>query len=512
MDIQFAGLIAQGKVDALQIEHWHIQHQQSWGIFVTEGDSGSLIGDLLCGEIEYQQGSLLRTDGRIAQVSLEEQQRLLERELNNDDTDFLDRIDTGSRVEALIQEQSNDYQLTEKLLTELDLLHLRNSGFRVLSTGETRRVILARALASDPDFLVLDNPFTGLDTAHRQTLALYLHKLSQSLQMLVCFSREEDLPEWIEHIALFERGKLDSILDKRRWDSHPVIKQIKQQADQQSEEMLSLVRRHTYLSPFDDPLFSLTDGHVAYTDKTIFTAVDWEIKKGEHWQISGPNGCGKSTLLGLIFGDHPQCYSNNIQIFGRQRGSGETIWEIKKHIGMVSSALHLQYRVNCCALDVILSGFYDSIGIYQQPTKDEINIARDWLKILHMQDYAKTSFKQLEYGQQRLLLIARAIVKRPTLLILDEPYQGLDYLGRRLVKNALELIAREQLCQLLYVSHYHADKLDSIKNYLDFVPIHPSSSSSSEKSSHQQQSLCGYTVKITRQKIPFNQHKKCFEV
>lgn len=160
----------------------------------------------------------------------------------------------------------------------------------------------------------------------------------------------------------------------------------------------------------------------------------------------------------------------HVQIFGRQRGSGETIWEIKKHIGMVSSALHLQYRVNCSALEVILSGFYDSIGLYQKATIQEQKIAEEWLQILHMGAFAKTPFRHLEYGQQRLLLIARAIVKQPTLLILDEPYQGLDYLGRRLVKNSLELIAKENLSQLLYVSHYQEDSLESIDNYLQFIP------------------------------------------
>jgi molybdate transport system ATP-binding protein len=136
---------------------------------------------------------------------------------------------------------------------------------------------------------------------------------------------------------------------------------------------------------------------------------------------------------------------------------------------MVSSALHLQYRVSCKAIEVILSGFYDSIGLYQQPSKKEIQVAREWLEILHMSQYANTSFRELEYGQQRLLLIARAIVKQPALLILDEPYQGLDYLGRRLVKNTLELIAKENLSQLLYVSHYQNDKLESIANEVEFV-------------------------------------------
>ncbi|EIJ2376706.1 TPA: molybdate ABC transporter ATP-binding protein ModF [Vibrio alginolyticus] len=469
MTIHFRQLAAKRNTTHLFIDDWKINTQQSWGIFSADGDIGSLLGDLICDEMSPNSGEIELNGLSVAQVSLSEQQRLLERELEKDDTDFLDRIDQGSTVYSLILEQSQDTNLTEQLINDLDLSHLKDSGFRVLSTGETRRVMLARALATQPDLVLLDNPFTGLDIAHRAALARYLHSLSQNVQLLVTFSRESDMPEWINSIALFSAGKLDSTMDKSRWDNHPIIGQIKSQSEQQSEEMMSLIRQHQHSTPFNNPIFELKNGTVEYTDKKIFTDLNWRIDKGQHWQVKGPNGCGKSTLLGLIFGDHPQCYSNDIDIFGKKRGTGETIWEIKQHIGMVSSALHLQYRVNCSALEVILSGFYDSIGLYNQPTRKEMNIANEWLDILHMSQYKKTSFKQLEYGQQRLLLIARAIVKQPTLLILDEPYQGLDFLGRRLVKNTLELIARENLSQLLYVSHYQEDRLDSIKNELEFV-------------------------------------------
>ncbi|HBC3521780.1 TPA: molybdate ABC transporter ATP-binding protein ModF [Vibrio alginolyticus] len=464
MTIHFRQLAAKRNTTHLFIDDWKINTQQSWGIFSADGDIGSLLGDLICDEMSPNSGEIELNGLSVAQVSLSEQQRLLE-----DDTDFLDRIDQGSTVYSLILEQSQDTNLTEQLVNDLDLSHLRDSGFRVLSTGETRRVMLARALATQPDLVLLDNPFTGLDIAHRAALARYLHSLSQNVQLLITFSRESDMPEWINSIALFSAGKLDSTMDKSSWDNHPIIGQIKSQSEQQSEEMMSLIRQHQHSTPFNNPIFELKNGAVEYTDKKIFTGLNWRIDKGQHWQVKGPNGCGKSTLLGLIFGDHPQCYSNDIDIFGKKRGTGETIWEIKQHIGMVSSALHLQYRVNCSALEVILSGFYDSIGLYNQPTRKEMNIANEWLDILHMSQYKKTSFKQLEYGQQRLLLIARAIVKQPTLLILDEPYQGLDFLGRRLVKNTLELIARENLSQLLYVSHYQEDRLDSIKNELEFV-------------------------------------------
>ncbi|MBS9881103.1 molybdate ABC transporter ATP-binding protein ModF [Vibrio alginolyticus] len=469
MTIHFRQLAAKRNTTHLFIDDWKINTQQSWGIFSADGDIGSLLGDLICDEMSPNSGEIELNGLSVAQVSLSEQQRLLERELEKDDTDFLDRIDQGSTVYSLILEQSQDTNLTEQLINDLDLSHLKDSGFRVLSTGETRRVMLARALATQPDLVLLDNLFTGLDIAHRAALARYLHSLSQNVQLLVTFSRESDMPEWINSIALFSAGKLDSTMDKSSWDNHPIIGQIKSQSEQQSEEMMSLIRQHQHSTPFNNPIFELKNGTVEYTDKKIFTDLNWRIDKGQHWQVKGPNGCGKSTLLGLIFGDHPQCYSNDIDIFGKKRGTGETIWEIKQHIGMVSSALHLQYRVNCSALEVILSGFYDSIGLYNQPTRKEMNIANEWLDILHMSQYKKTSFKQLEYGQQRLLLIARAIVKQPTLLILDEPYQGLDFLGRRLVKNTLELIARENLSQLLYVSHYQEDRLDSIKNELEFV-------------------------------------------
>lgn len=469
MEIQLQKINFQHNNSTLDIDDWKIAKRQSWALFSSEGNIAELLADLLNGNLQEHIGDQPVFSGKAVLVSLAQQQRLLEDEIARDDSDFLDLVDQGSSVYTLIYQQCHDQATTVQLLHELDLAHLSESGFRVLSTGETRRVMLARAVASKPDLLLLDNPFTGLDIAHRKALAEYLKQLSSSVAMFVTFSREEDQPEWIDNIALFNSGKLMTTMNRDRWNNHPVIKQLKAQSNLQSEDMLTLIEKYRHSSHFDDPIFEIKNGKVAYTESVIFSELTWRIDKGQHWQIKGPNGCGKSTLLGLIFGDHPQCYSNNIHIFGKQRGSGESIWQIKQHIGMVSSALHLQYRVNCTAVEVILSGFYDSIGLYKQSSRQEVNIAHEWLEILHMSQYSKTSFRELEYGQQRLLLIARAIVKQPTLLILDEPYQGLDYLNRRLIKNALQLIARENLSQLLYVSHYQSDSLASIEHHLEFV-------------------------------------------
>jgi molybdate transport system ATP-binding protein len=469
MDITFNQISLHTNSTKLEIEDWHIESQQSWGIFSTEGDIGSILGDILCQEINHYSGTVTGLSAKTAQVSLVEQQRLLDKELANDDTDFMDMIDTGSTVASLIRELCNRETLVHQLLDDLDLNHLRESGFRVLSTGETRRLMLARALATEPEVLILDEPYAGLDIEHRKQLARYLNKLSKTTQLLLIVSREDEIPEWITNIALFDQGRLVELLNRQQWDEHPIIAQITAQSRKLSDAVMQLIHKHQHATHFDDPLFELKNGRVAYTDTTIFSGVNWRINSGEHWQIRGPNGCGKSTLLGLIFGDHPQCYSNDIHIFGKERGSGETIWDIKQNIGMVSSALHLQYRVNCSALEVVISGFYDAIGLYTQPSKKEIQIAQEWLEILHMTPLTKTPFKSLEYGQQRLLLVARALVKQPALLILDEPYQGLDGLSRRLVMNALDMIAKENLSQLLYVSHYQADKLENIHNFIDFV-------------------------------------------
>ena len=203
-----------------------------------------------------------------------------------------------------------------------------------------------------------------------------------------------------------------------------------------------------------------------YNGNIVFEDLDWCINPGEHWQLTGPNGSGKTCLLTLITGDHPQCYNNDILVFGYQRGQGESIWDIKQHIGYVSTELQWEYRVSINLLNVIISGFYDSIGLYNKSTDVQQKIAGQWLQLLGMEDRAGRPFNQLSYGDQRLLLIARAMVKHPHMLILDEPCLGLDDMNRRLVLALVEKIVDGSETTVLYVNHHAEDKIEGIENYL----------------------------------------------
>ena len=227
--------------------------------------------------------------------------------------------------------------------------------------------------------------------------------------------------------------------------------------------------RHTLSD--NEPRIVLNDGTVSYNDRPILHHLSWRVNPGEHWQIVGPNGAGKSTLLSLITGDHPQGYSNDLTLFGRRRGSGETIWDIKKHIGYVSSSLHLDYRVSTTVRNVILSGYFDSIGIYQAVSDRQHKLVQQWLDILGIDKRtADAPFHSLSWGQQRLALIVRALVKHPTLLILDEPLQGLDPLNRQLIRRFVDVLIGEGETQLLFVSHHAEDAPACITHRLEFVP------------------------------------------
>jgi molybdate transport system ATP-binding protein len=199
---------------------------------------------------------------------------------------------------------------------------------------------------------------------------------------------------------------------------------------------------------------------------TVVENLDWVIRRGENWALVGPNGSGKTTLVKMISGDHLQAYANEIYLFGRRRGSGESIWEIKEKIGLVSFELQVGYRAEIAALSVVVSGFYSSIGLYRIAEREQRRAALGWMALLGIEDLAPKPFAHLSQGQQRMVLLARAMVKRPLLLLLDEPCQGLDPSNRRMVFEVIEAIGRQAGTQILLVTHFESEMPDCIRHVL----------------------------------------------
>jgi molybdate transport system ATP-binding protein len=440
--------------------------------FVGRNGSGkSILAKALAGEQKLLTGKVINQFKSIIRISFEQLQKLIDDEFKRNNTDMLSEgeNDIGLTTEQIIQENNFNQQLCRQLATQFGINHLLTRRFKYLSTGETRKTLICRALMQQPDFLILDEPFDGLDVVSRANLAKMLTDLAkQNITIVLVLNRFNEIPDFIENIGILADCQLLKIDTKSTILNDATVKQL---ADLENIPNMPLPEADESPTRLADQLdrVILNNGYVHYDDKTIINGLTWQVKAKQNWQIVGPNGAGKSTLLSLITGDHPQGYSNDLTLFGRKRGSGETIWDIKRHIGYVSSSLHLDYRVSSSVKNVLLSGYFDSIGIYQAPSDRQAKLVDEWLQLLGLQTQADNPFQSLSWGQQRLVLIARALVKHPTLLILDEPLQGLDPLNRELVKRWIDRLISEGHTQLLFVSHHAEDAPKCITHRLTFV-------------------------------------------
>ncbi|PWI77838.1 molybdate ABC transporter ATP-binding protein ModF [Enterobacter sp. CGMCC 5087] len=459
----------------LTIADLTIRAGESWAFVGTNGSGKSALARALAGELLLLKGEYQSDFTRLTRLSFEQLQKLVSDEWQRNNTDLLSpgEEDTGRTTAEIIQDEVKDPARCQRLAERFGITALLNRRFKYLSTGETRKTLLCQALMSEPELLILDEPFDGLDVQSRAQLAALLESLNQQGYTLVLvLNRFDEIPDFIQHAGVLADCNLTETGEKTALLKQALIAQL---AHSEQLDGITLPEpdapsaRHA-LDPHQ-PRIVLRDGIVSYDDRPILNRLSWTVNPGEHWQIVGPNGAGKSTLLSLITGDHPQGYSNDLTLFGRRRGSGETIWDIKKHIGYVSSSLHLDYRVSTTVRNVILSGYFDSIGIYQAVSDKQHKLAQQWLDILGMDNrVADAPFHSLSWGQQRLALIVRALVKHPTLLILDEPLQGLDPLNRQLIRRFVDVLISEGETQLLFVSHHAEDAPACITHRLEFVP------------------------------------------
>lgn len=465
--ICFQGVSAEfGEHFCLRSIDWCLDSGQHWVLVGPNGAGKSALAALLMGEGVVQSGSLSGLPSSVSSVSFEAQEELIEAERKRDDADILDVISEGTPVDELLAQGCLDTVLRQRLVVMFGLEDKLQRSFRKLSTGETRKVLIIKALCSQPELLILDEPFEGLDQRSCVALSEVLAEFSQNTQLVFVLNRLDEVPGCVTHMAYLESGRL---LHQARCDAPEHMAEITQLLHLKASDIsLPNTDPRIKLPALDPimPLVKMENIKVSYGDSTVFEGLDWTIRAGQHWQVTGDNGSGKTCLLNLITGDHPQCYINDIFVFGMQRGSGESIWQIKQFIGMVSSALQWEYRVSSSVRQVVISGFFDSIGVYQKASDTHIAIAEQWLQLLGMQHRASTGFNQLSFGDRRLVLIARAMVKAPPLLILDEPCLGLDDLNRQLVLALIEKICAETSTTVLYVNHRPADTIAGIDNHL----------------------------------------------
>ncbi|MBA6151795.1 ATP-binding cassette domain-containing protein [Gelidibacter maritimus] len=317
----------------------------------------------------------------------------------------------------------------------------KNRPLHTFSSGERRKLFLEYCLSKNPDYIIFDNPFDHLDQASRMALYNQLLKLSHSISILQLVHHERDLMPFIKKTSFVSGTCL--VVSESDTKTQPQTTQLKPVLP---SALVTFTNTYNVLVKF----YKVS---VNYGEQSIVKNISWEIKHGEFWQLIGPNGSGKSTLLALITGDNPKAFGQDITIFDRKKGSGESVWDIKKNIGYFSTHLTELFERNHTVGQMVLSGFFDSVGLYVKPSAMQQQKALQWLDVIEMRHLKDAYFNRLSLGQQRLVLIIRAVIKQPPLLILDEPFEGLDPENTALVSQLINGLVEYSEIAIIYVSH-----------------------------------------------------------
>lgn len=435
-------------------------------IIGPNGAGKSLLASHIAGGVSLRQGSVkvLRPDGSevprtmIASLSFRDIYRLGGA---SQDNYYQKRWQATENEESPVVADAlgqSAVRANESLLRDIGVEPLLAKRVIFLSSGELRKLMIARSLMARPELLIVDNPYIGLDAASRCLINEVLHKVAAELhiKVLLIISHPKDLPDWVDTViamgslaVLKVSSRADFVADK------PLVATLFPEADALPLPLQPAMRAR------DDGDYSeavvMRGVNVQYPPVTILRNLDWTVRRGEKWALLGKNGCGKSTLLSLVCGDNPQGYANDITLFGRRRGSGESIWDIKSHIGYISPDMHTFYQADIPCLDVVASGFFDTVGLYRKPDDAQRALALKWMEAFHCQSLATRSFLKVSYGEQRIVMLTRVFVKRPSLVILDEPLHGLDAGKKALAKRLIEDYCDDKSVTLIYVTHYEEE-------------------------------------------------------
>jgi molybdate transport system ATP-binding protein len=452
--------------------NWQIKEGEHWVIIGSNGAGKTLLTDLLLSKYALKEGEIsYLKDGvqeSVSSVVKSVAFRDIYSIIDAQNSYYQQRWNKGDEQEVplvkdLVAEADKEWLAT--LVEWFGIAELMEKQVNLLSSGELRKFLIVRSLLSKPRILILDNPFIGLDAASRIVLNDLFIRLSQlgNLQIILVLSNPQDIPDMITNVLpVYQKRLLKSLSRKEFLADNDLIQQLFGYVETEYSDVVTV---DTVDNSQYEYAALLRNIHIEYDNRTILDNLDWQVKRGEKWALLGANGSGKSTLLSLICGDNPQAYANDITLFDRRRGTGESIWDIKKRIGYISPEMHLYYLKNVCCLDVVGSGFYDTIGLYKKYDENQKKIALEWMALLGVKHLRDVSFLNISSGEQRLVLLARVFVKNPDLLILDEPLHGLDVANKKRVKALIERFCGKDK-SLIYVTHYQEEIPDVVDKQL----------------------------------------------
>ena len=372
---------------------------------------------------------------------------------NSAKKNFIEDFQKGKIPNELIEYQHKKGLLyspftLEKLIDEEDkhdhkIISTEIQSLETMSSGEQKKALLHYLLKEKPNFIILDNPFDNLDISFQNELKTILKEYSSHISFIQIASRKADTLSFIQNFGRLTFDTFTEIQDSR----------FEKQTKKHSFSSLSIPQPLEHLVSVNNPLIQFKNVSISYGDKKILDNINWTINKGDFWQLTGVNGSGKSTILSMITGDNPKAFGQEIYLFGNLKGSGETVWDIKKKIGYYSPAMTNKFKGRHTVENMLISGLTDSVGLYTIPTEVQKRVIKQWLLVLNLYDTKDTYFNKLSTGKQRLVMTARALVKHPPILILDEPTTGMDDESAALLVALVNKIAKETNTAILFVSH-----------------------------------------------------------
>lgn len=379
-------------------------------------------------------------------------------------SDSEDALTVAEYLATVTSYNDNDFGWNlAKVLEFLQLEALKNKQLIKLSNGETKRLLIAAALIKNPVILLLDNPLAGLDVETRAKFGQIIQTIIASGITILLATAPREIPDSISHVAILKNCSIEKKMPCNEFESNMVSANSTDNIDKSELDELLRLRP---LRPTYTDMIRMNRVNISYGEKQVLKDLSWQVKQGERWALLGPNGAGKSTLLSLINADNPQAYANDIILFDRKRGTGESIWDIKSETGFISPELYQYFPTDNSCLQVIESGFFDTMGLFRTSDPKKAAIVLRWMKALEIDQYATKLLRNIPASGQRLCLLARALIKNPSLLIFDEPCQGLDTHQVAHFKSVVDAICELSNVTLIYVTHYQHELPDSVTKVL----------------------------------------------